>query len=123
METRTTKCTSRGHDMQQQAVVTYRSSVIEGVEVTMKRLTFQSRLELLKDLRPLLQKLEFLSADPKTSGGIERAILEKEVETELLKWGVVRIYNTNDGSEVMNTEKLLDTAPVELADELVGFII
>lgn len=105
--------------MHQQPVVTYKSAVLEGAVITVKRLTFQSRLELLKDLRPLLQKLEFLSADPKSAGGIERAIIEKEVEAHLLKWGVVSISN----SEVMTTEDLLDNAPVELADELVAFII
>ncbi|MBL8213037.1 MAG: hypothetical protein JNK87_20140 [Bryobacterales bacterium] len=94
------------------------SVVLPGVAYTIRRMSFQGRLELLRELRDLMTKAEFAAAGSSATDRVEAALLEGAIRKRQLEWGLVAIEGLEIDGEPATTARLLAMGPEELTTEI-----
>lgn len=88
------------------------------VTYTIRRVSFGRRLELLKKIRGLSGKLEFLRAGMNTPEKMEAAEIEREVEAIYIQWGLEAVDGlVIDGAPAVPSS-LLESGPEEMVQEV-----
>jgi len=86
-------------------------------------MSFGRRLELIRELKGWLGRLEFVSAGaagPEQQA--EAALLAGEIDRIYLRWGLRRLMGLEIDGEEVTPESLLESGPEELVEEILQAI-
>ena len=103
--------------MTYESLVLIESQVAPGVTFTVHKMSYGRRAELMRRIRELARKQEFLEASDKPGDRMDAALLEAEINRVYLTWGLQSIAGlTVDGSEA-TPELLAASGPENLFRE------
>jgi hypothetical protein len=109
--------------MQYESTVEVRSEKIPGVRFTVERMSFGRRLELIRQLKSWLGRLEFVTAG---GGGPEQqaeaALVAGEIDRIYLRWGLCGVEGLEIDGDAVTRENLIERGPEELVREVLGAI-
>ncbi|HYM09895.1 MAG TPA: hypothetical protein VEU62_04150 [Bryobacterales bacterium] len=110
--------------MQYESTVETRSEKIPGVRFTVERMSFGRRLELIRQLKGWLGRLEFVKAgDPSgPEQQAEAALVAGEIDRIYLRWGLRGIEGFAIDGEAVTPENLMEKGPEELVREILDAI-
>jgi len=98
------------------------SQVAEGVTYTVAKLSFARRMELMRQVRDLARRLEFLQADAEPAGTMEGALLRAEVDRLFLTWGLRAVSGLAIDGAAATPELLAEAGPEELLREALAAV-
>jgi hypothetical protein len=93
-----------------------------GVRYRIARMSFARRLELIRLVRDMAQKIEFLDAGTETRDRIESSVLGAEIDRMYLEWGLQSVEGLTIDGEFATPALLIAKGPESLAREIVGRI-
>lgn len=103
--------------MKYESVAVIESGVAPGVTFTVLKMSYGRRSELMRRIRELARRHEFLGASERPEDRMEAALLESEINLTYLKWGLQSIGGlTVDGAEA-TPEVLAEKGPEGLFRE------
>jgi hypothetical protein len=103
--------------MTYESVALIESQIAPGVSYTIFKMSHRRRSELMRSIRHLAGRHEFLQASEDLGDKMEAAVVESEISCLYLKWGLKAVTGlTIDGSEA-TPEMLVDSGPEELFRE------
>jgi hypothetical protein len=115
------------------------SASTPGVHFTIRKISFGRRTELLRRVRELTRKVEFLEAGQRLASGpegratdvvfgealgerAEAALLGREADRVYLEWGLVSVEGLEIDGEAATLEGLIASGPEPLCDEILRAI-
>ncbi len=110
--------------MQYESTVEVESEKIPGVRFAVERMSFGRRLELIRQLREWLGRLEFVTAAPSQGPEqqAEAALLAGEIDRIYLRWGLRRVTGIEIDGEEVTAERLIAKGPEGLVEEVLQAI-
>lgn len=109
--------------MRYESSVELASERIPGVRFRVERMSFGRRLELIRQVKGWLGRLEFVSAGKE---GPEReaevALLTGEIDRIYLRWGLRGLTGLEIDGEEVTPESLMEKGPEELVGEILEAI-
>jgi hypothetical protein len=98
------------------------STVMGGVRLTIRRMSFGRRMELARRVRELASRMEFLDAGTDPREKMTAALLAHELDEIYLQWGLAAIEGLQLDGAPATPERLLRDGPEDLAREALGAI-
>jgi hypothetical protein len=103
--------------MTYESVKTVDSQAAAGVRYSIARMSFGRRVELMRRVRELAKRVEFLEAGEDAGGKMDAGLLRAEVDRLYLEWGLRGVSGLElDGAEA-TPESLIENGPEELFRE------
>ena len=98
------------------------SRVCPGVKFQVRRMSFGRRLELMRRVRELARRVEFLSAGDQPAEKMDAALLQAEIDRLYVTWGLQAISGLQvDGTDA-TPETLAEAGPEDLYREAVAAV-
>jgi hypothetical protein len=98
------------------------SQLAQGVTFTVAKMTYGRRVELMRKIRELSRKLEFLEAGSEPGDKMDAALLEAEINRLYLTWGLRAISGlTLDGADA-TPDLLAESGPENLFQEALAAV-
>jgi hypothetical protein len=107
---------SEGYD----SAVWIDSEAVDGVRYAVARMSFGRRIELVRRIREIGRKAEFLEAGSDARDKLESAVLAGDVDRAYLEWGLVGVEGLTIDGETATPEMLIEKGPVALALEVLA---
>jgi len=105
-----------------ESACTFASRVVPGVTFTVARMSFGRRVELMRRIRELAGKAEFLSAGQSPEDKMDAALVQAEIERVYVAWGVKAVSGlVIDGREA-GPEMLSEAGPEGLFREALAAV-
>lgn len=104
--------------------VTYRSEEVHqstrfpGVTFRVKRPSLGERMNLVSLVREQTRKQEFLSASEESEQQLSAVLMDLQVQTCYLRWGLIEISGLMIDGELADPDLLLSRGPEDLVDEV-----
>ena len=95
------------------------SVVVLGVRYRLARMSFSRRLDLVRRVREVAQRIEFLDAGSETRDRIESSMLGAEIDRMYLEWGLQSVEGLSIDGEAATPSSLIEKGPEALAREIV----
>lgn len=92
------------------------------VHFTICRMSFGRRTELLRRVRELTKKIEFLEAGPGLGERVEAALLGREADRVYLEWGLLTVEGLEIDGEPATPESLIASGPEPICSEILRAI-
>jgi len=108
--------------MRYESTIQIESKLLPEVSFTIARMSLARRAELLRRIRELAQRVEFLAAGEDIKEQIEAAILAHEVERLYLEWGLVAVHGLEIDAREATPEALIEAGPESLCREVLEAI-
>ncbi|MEK7406856.1 MAG: hypothetical protein AAB225_17405 [Acidobacteriota bacterium] len=108
--------------MKYQSVVAVEAKCCPGVSYTIRRVSFGRRIELIRQVRELAGKVEFLEAGSDPREKIEASLLASEIDRLYLLWGLVKVEGLDVDGEPATPESLAASGPEALCGEILAAI-
>ena len=105
--------------MRYESEVRIQSTSAPEVTYTIARISFGRRIELMKKVRALWAKLEFLRAGTSPQDRLEAALVTGEIDRMYLEWGLTSIEGLEIDGRNATPELLMSGGPEELCREAV----
>jgi hypothetical protein len=102
------------------SAVWHDASSVAGVRFAVARMSFGRRLELMRKIREIGRKTEFLTASADVKDQFENAVLTGDVERAYLEWGLVAVEGLTIDGEAAAPNSLIEKGPVELTLEILS---
>jgi hypothetical protein len=100
-----------------ESVAVVESRVAEGVRFEVARMSFGRRVELMRRVRELARKMEFLEAGPEPADRMDAALLQAEVDRLYLEWGLVGVSGLSVDGCAASPQVLVESGPEALVRE------
>jgi hypothetical protein len=108
--------------MTYESVKVVESAVAAGVRYTVARMSFARRVELMRKVRELAGRMEFLEAGGGAGDKMDAALLQREIDRLYLTWGLREVSGLEvDGAEA-TPESLADAGPEDLFQEALAAV-
>jgi hypothetical protein len=108
--------------MNYESVAVVRSKVAEGVTFAVARMSFVRRMELMRRVRELARRVEFLEAGERAGDKMDAALLRAEIDRLYVNWGLQGVTGLQlDGAEA-TPESLAEAGPEELFREALAAV-
>jgi hypothetical protein len=108
--------------MNYQSVTMVQSRIASAVQFTVAKMSFGRRTELMRKVRELAGKVEFLEAGNGSGEKMDAALLRVEIDRLYVKWGLVGITGLElDGVEA-TPETLAALGPEDLFREALALV-
>jgi hypothetical protein len=108
--------------MTYESVVEVESKVAPGVRFTVARMSFGRRMELMRQVRELSRRMDFLEAGQKPGEKMDAALLRVEIDRLYLVWGLRAVSGlVLDGGQA-NPGLLAEAGPEELFQEALAAV-
>lgn len=105
-----------------ESVTTVQSKVMAGVRFTIARMSFDRRVELMRTIRELAARAEFLAAGQAAEDKMDAALVQAEIERLYVTWGLRTVSGlVIDGREA-GPEMLSGEAPEALFREVLAAV-
>ena len=111
---------SAGGNYASDAVV--KSRVVPGVTFTISKMSFGRRVELMRRIRELARRAEFLAAGEASGDKMDAALLHAEMERLYVAWGVKAIVGLAVDGLVAGPELLTEAGPEGLFREALAAV-
>jgi hypothetical protein len=109
--------------MNYESTVTRQSAVLPEVRYGVRRMSYGRRLDLTRQLKDLLGRIEFARAgEDGPAREAEMALLAGEVDREYLRWGLAELEGLDIDGTTATPETLFAGGPEELVREIVDEI-
>lgn len=96
----------------------FESQTCPGVTFTIRRMSFERRLELIRRVRDAARELEFRTAGESMDDQLAGAAIHAAVEGLYIRWGLHRLHGLRiDGADA-DTDALLSRGPEVLCREI-----
>lgn len=103
--------------MTYESVAVVESQRAPGVTFSVARMSFARRVELMRRVRELARRMEFLEAGPEPGDRMDAALLQAGIDRLYLTWGLQSVSGlVVDGVEA-TPESLAESGPEELFRE------
>jgi hypothetical protein len=99
-----------------------KSRAVPGVTFTIAKMSFGRRVELLKRVRELARRTEFLAASKDSGEKMDAALLQAEIERVYVMWGVKAVSGLAVDGVVAGPELLAEAGPEELFREALAAV-
>ena len=121
---RTTKLRwhSRRYELRQRYTVVPSQVAFEGVSYTVVKLSFARRMELMRRVRDLARRLEFLQAVEEPASTMESGLLRAEVDRIFLTWGLRAVSGLAIDGAAATPELLAEAGPENLLREALAAV-
>ncbi len=96
---------------------TVESKLAAGVSFVLARMSFGRRMELMKQIRELMRRVEFHEAGGDAKDRMEAAILSAEIDRLYVLWGIKEIRNLAVDGSPATAQSLVEEGPEELFRE------
>jgi hypothetical protein len=108
--------------MSYESSVVVESAVRAGISYRVARMSFGRRVELMRKVRELARRMEFLEAGVETGEKMDAGILRAEIDRMFLLWGLTGVSGLSvDGVEA-TPEVLVERGPEELFREALAAV-
>lgn len=108
--------------MEYESTVVLESESQPGVRFRVRRMSFGRRLELLRKVRDLAARGEFLAAGEDPREKIEATLLVGEIDGLYLRWGLAEIEGLEIDGQAATPELLVEAGPEQLCREVLKAI-
>jgi hypothetical protein len=98
------------------------SRTAPGVAFTIAKMSFGRRVELMRRVRELARRTEFLAASGEAGEKMDSALLHAEIERLYVMWGVKAVSGLAVDGSVAGPELLADAGPEELFREALAAV-
>jgi hypothetical protein len=98
------------------------SRVVPGVTFTIAKISFARRVELVRRVRELARRTEFLAASVDSGDQMEAALLKAEIDRTYVTWGVKAISGLVVDNREAGPELLAEAGPEELFHEALAAV-
>jgi len=98
------------------------SRVIPGVTFTIAKMSFARRVELVRRVRELARRTEFLAASGDAGDQMNAVLLGAEIERMYVAWGVKAVAGLVVDSRAAGPELLAEAGPEELFREALAAV-
>ncbi len=105
-----------------QSSVAVKSVAWPGVELVVARMSFGRRLDLMRRIRDLAARAEFLEAGENGKDRMDASLLAAEIDRLYVEWGVVEIRGIEFNEQAADVRGLLETGPEELFREALAAV-
>jgi hypothetical protein len=93
-----------------------------GVTFVIARMSFGRRMELVRRIRELTARCEFLNAGQSTEGKLDAALLSADIDREYVAWGLRELIGLEVDGVAATPELLASAGPEDLFREVVSAI-
>lgn len=108
--------------MTYESVVEVESKIVPGVRFTVARMSFGRRVELMRRVRELGRRMEFLEAGEQPGEKMEAGLLQAEIDRLYVAWGLRAVSGlVLDGGQA-SPELLVEAGPEELFREALAAV-
>ena len=108
--------------MTYESVKTVESQVARGVSFTLAKISFGRRVELMRRVRELARRMEFLEAGQAPGERMDAALLQTEIDRLFLTWGLRAVSGLEmDGADA-TPELLAEAGPEDLFREALAAV-
>lgn len=107
--------------MTYESVKVVESAVAAGVRYTVSKMSFARRVELMRQVRELARKAEFLEAGG-AGDKMDSALLQREIDRVYLTWGLREISGLDLDGAAATPDSLADAGPEELFREALAAV-
>jgi len=94
-----------------------KSQLAQGVTFTVAKMSYNRRVELMRRVRELARKFEFLEAGSEPGDKMDAALLEAEINRLHLTWGLQAVSGLTLDGVGATPESLTDSGPEDLFRE------
>jgi hypothetical protein len=108
--------------MRYESTITVTSKLAPDVSFTIERMSLGHRIELIRRIRELGQKIEFLDAGSDMKEKIEATLLANEVDRLYLQWGLREVQGLEIDGQPATPELLVSSGPEDLCREITAAI-
>jgi hypothetical protein len=98
------------------------SKIADGVSYSVSKMSFARRMDLMKRVRDLARRAEFLVAAEDTGGKMDAALLEVEIERLYVKWGLREVTGLEVDGSAATPESLAESGPEDLFREALAAV-
>jgi len=105
-----------------ESVVEVDSRIAPGVRFMVARMSFGRRVELMRRIRDLAKRMEFLEAGKRPDEKMDAALLRAEIDRVWLIWGLRAISGLVLDSGEATPELLAESGPEELFREALAAV-
>ncbi|HLI86341.1 MAG TPA: hypothetical protein VKV17_20695 [Bryobacteraceae bacterium] len=103
--------------MTYESVVHVESQVAPGVTLTIRKMSYGRRAGLMRRIRELARRQEFLRASEEPADKMDVALIETEINREYVKWGLQSVSGLTVDGEEATPEILSESGPEDLFRE------
>jgi hypothetical protein len=103
-------------------VTVIESRAMPGVRFTVARMSFGRRMELMRQIRELARRAEFLAAGQSPQEKMDAALVQAEIERIYVAWGVRAVSGLLVDGRDAGPEALSDAGPEELFREALAAV-
>jgi len=108
--------------MTYESISVVESKIAEGVTFTIAKISFARRVELMKRIRDLAGRMEFLEAGQAPGEKMDAALLRAEIDRVYAVWGLRAISGLELDGAPATPELLAESGPEELFREAVAAV-
>ncbi len=98
------------------------SKIARGVSYTIAKMSFSRRMELMRRVRELARKAEFLEAGEDPGENMDATLLHAEIERLYVFWGLKEVVGLDVDGRPATPESLADSGPEELFREALAAV-
>ena len=99
-----------------------KSRAVPGVTFTIAKMSFGRRVELMRRVRELARRTEFLAASEEAGDKMDAALLQAEIERTYVMWGVKSVTGLAVDGVAAGPELLAEAGPEELFREALAAV-
>ena len=105
-----------------ESVAVVRSTTMPGVTFTVGRMSFDRRVDLMRRIRELARRAEFLAAGQSTEDKMDAALVQAEIERIYVAWGVRDVSGLTVDGRPAGPAALVESGPEELFREALAAV-
>ena len=108
--------------MTYESVVVRDSETVPGVKLTLAKMSFGRRMDLLREFRQLTKKAEFLAASEKPEDKMDAVLAQLEMDRVYVRWGLREVTGMEIDGEPATPESVASEGPEGLFREVLAAI-
>jgi len=118
-----TRCSLHSDDLVRYASTVRRESVcMPGVSYSIYRMSYGRRCELLRRIRDLGRRAEYLNAGSEAGDKLDASLAGSEIDAAYLRWGLQEVTGLLIDGEPAGHDLLLERGPESLVREMLSAI-
>ena len=98
------------------------SKAMPGVKYRIRKISFERRMELMRRIRELARRAEFLAASEETADKMDAALALAEIDRVYVLWGVESIHGLTVNGRAADANLLAAEGPEELFREVLAVV-
>ena len=104
------------------SVTVVESQVAPGVTFAVARMSFGRRVELMRKVRELARRMEFLEAGKEPGDRMDAAMLQAEIDRLFLAWGLRSVTGLQVDGREASPDSLAEAGPEDLFREALSAV-